>query len=187
MRGFGQLVVLRDAGGGGLPAGQRGVDGLDGAEAADVGRDDVGELAVDLVVRADRDLFTLVHDVHLGDDEPLGRVDHVGVAEEREIEPAGAAWAARDGAVLVAAGAQQLTLAVGDLCRKWTFSDAGDVGLGDTDDRADACGADAGASDRAAGCAVGARHKGICPMVDVEQSTLGALEHDVLAFIDGFV
>src|SRR6185437_906748 len=142
--GLGELVVLGDAGGGGLPAGQRGVDGFDGAEAADIGRDNVGDLAVDLVVRADGDLGTLVHDVHLGDNEPLGGVDHVGVAEQREVEPAGAARAASDGAVLLAAGAEQVALAVGDLSREWAFADAGDVGLGDADDGADACGADAG-------------------------------------------
>ena len=136
-------------------------------EAADVGGDNVGELAVDLVVRADGDLGALVHDVHLGDDEPLGGVDHVGVAEQREVEPAGAARTAGDGAVLLAAGAEQLALAVGDFGGEWAFTDAGDVGLGDADDGADARGADAGAGDGAAGGAVGAgderdRSRGRC-------------------------
>ena len=76
-------------------------------EAANVGGDDVGDLAVDLVGGADGDLVALVEDVHLGDDEPLGGVDHVGVAEQRDIEPAAAAGTAGDGAVLLAARAEQ--------------------------------------------------------------------------------
>ena len=108
LRQLRQFVELGDAFGGGLPAFERGVDGLDGLEAAHVGGDDVGELAVDLVAGADGDLVALVHDVHLGDDQPFGAVDHVGVAEQRQVEPAAAARAAGDGAVLLAAGAEQV-------------------------------------------------------------------------------
>ena len=86
-----------------MPALERGVDGLDGLESAHVGGDDVGHFAVDLVAGADGNLFEVVQDVHLGDDEPLGAVDHVGVAEQRQVEPAAAARAAGDGAVLLAA------------------------------------------------------------------------------------
>ena len=91
-----------------VPALERGVDGLDGLEAAHVGGDVVGHLAVDLVADADGDLVELVEDVHLGDDQPLGAVDQVGVAEQRKVEPAAAARTAGDGAVLLAAGAEQV-------------------------------------------------------------------------------
>ena len=86
-----------------VPALQGGVDRLDGLESAHVGGDDVGQLAVDLVAGADGDLGALVHHVHLGDDQPLGAVDHVGVAQQRQVEPAAAAGTAGDGAVLLAA------------------------------------------------------------------------------------
>ena len=74
-----------------------------------------GEFAVDLVAGADGNLGALVHHVHLGDDEPLGPVDHVGVAEERQVEPAAAARTSGDGTVLLATGAEQIGGVVMDL------------------------------------------------------------------------
>ena len=106
LRGLGQFVELGNALGGLAPAFERGVARLDGFQAVHVGGNFVGDLAVDFVADADGNLGQLVEHVELGDDQPLGAVDLVGVAEQGNVEPAAAAGAAGDGAVLVAAGAQ---------------------------------------------------------------------------------
>ena len=156
-------------------------------EAAHIGGDGVGKLAVDAVAGADGDLDALVHDVHLGDDEPFRAVDHVGVAEQGEVEPAAAARAAGDGAVLLAAGAEEVRRRVVDLGGEGAFADAGDVGLCDADHGADLCGADTGSGYGAAGGGGGRGDEGVGAVVDIEQGTLGALKHHLLAVADGLV
>ena len=63
---------------------------------SDIGGNFVGDFAVDLVADADGNLVELVEHVELGDDQPLGAVDLVGVAEQGNVEPAAAAGAAGD-------------------------------------------------------------------------------------------
>ena len=91
LRGLRQFVELRNALGGLAPAFERGVARLDGFEAAHVGGNLVGDLAVDFIADADGNLVELVEHVELGNDQPLGAVDLVRVAEQRNIEPAAAA------------------------------------------------------------------------------------------------
>src|SRR6185437_3528973 len=187
LRRLGQLVVVGDALGGGVPALEFGVDRLDGLKATDVGRDDVGLLAVDLIAGADGDVGALVEYIHLGDDEPFGTVDHVGVAQQWQIEPAATARATGDGAVLLAAGADEGGGFVVDLGGKRAFADAGDVGLGDADYGADGGGTDAGADRRSTGGGRGTGDEGVGAVVDIEQRALGALEHHLVAGLDGVI
>ena len=185
LRFNGQLVVLGDAFGRAVPTLQRGVDGLDRAKAPDVGGYHVRLAAVDLIGSADRDFRRLIEHVHLGDYQPLGPVDHVRVAQERQVEPAAASRTTGDGAVFLAAGAQQLGRVAFDLGREGALADARDVGLGDPDDGVDAGRPDAGAGNRAAGCRGRARNEWVRPVVDIEQRALGAFEHHVFARVDG--
>src|ERR1700679_331187 len=76
---LGQLLVVGNALGGGLPSFERGVDGLDVLQAVDVGRDLVGHLAAELIANADGNFGQRVEHVELGDDQPFGAIDLVGV------------------------------------------------------------------------------------------------------------
>ncbi len=153
--GLREIVEVLDALGGGLPALHGGVAGEDFVDAADVGGYFVSDFAVDLVAGADLNFREFVEDVELGDDEPLGGVDLVGVAEERHVEPAAATLAAGDGAELHAATANVLADFAGDFGGERTFADAGDISLGDADDGADVEGADAGSCGGSAGGGTG--------------------------------
>src|ERR1700677_4200409 len=167
-----EFLVFGDSLSGTLPALEGCVDGMNCFEAANVGGNNVSHVAVDLVGGTDGDLIALVEDVHLGHHQPLRRIDHVGVAQQRNVEPAAAAGTAGDGAVFLAPRAEQLGRVAVDLGRERAFADAGDIGLGDADNRADPGGADASSGDRAASCRGGAGDEGIRPVVDVEQRTL---------------
>ncbi len=182
---FGELIKLGNAFSGLVPPFQSGVDGLDGLEATDIGGNPVRDLAIDLVGGAYRDLGAFVHHVHLGDDEPLSTVNRVGVAEEREIEPAAAARTTGDGTVLLPAGAEKVGGVAVDLGGEWSLAHAGDVGLGDSDDGADFGRADAGSCDGSASGGRRTGHEGVGSVVDIEQSSLGALEHHLVAVGDG--
>ncbi len=74
-----------------------------------------------------------------------------------------------------------------DLGGEGSFADAGDIGLGDADDGTDRGGADSGAGDGSASGRRGAGDEGIGSVVDVEEGSLGALEHDLVAVLEGFI
>src|SRR5581483_563571 len=95
---------------------------LDLVEAAALCGNFGGFAAVDFVAGGDGDFVEFVEDIELGDAEPLGAIDHVGVAEEREVEPAGAAGASGDGAEFVAALADGIAERVVELGGEWTFA-----------------------------------------------------------------
>lgn len=128
--GLRKIVEVLDALGGGLPALERGVAGDDFGDAADVGGDFVGDVAVDFVAGADGNLGELVEDVELGDDEPLGGVDLVGIAEQRNVEPAAATLAPGDSAELIAATADVLADFAADLSGEGPLADAGYISFG---------------------------------------------------------
>ena len=123
---------------------------MDGLEAAHVRRNGVGQLAVDPVAGADGNLRALVHHVHLRNHQPLRPVDHVGVAQQRQVEPSAAPWPACHRAVLLSARAQQRGRVVLDFGRKRSLADARHVGLGHADDGADRGRPDAGSRNRSA-------------------------------------
>jgi hypothetical protein len=92
-----------------LPAGEILIDALDFFVAAGgLGGSFVRLLAVDFVAHADWNLRQFVEHIELGDHQPGDAVDHAGVAQERQVEPAGAAGTSGDRAIFVAALAQQL-------------------------------------------------------------------------------
>ncbi|MNG62431.1 hypothetical protein D3C79_206340 [compost metagenome] len=70
---------------------------------------------------------------------------------------------------------------VEQLSREWTRTDASGVSLGDTQNVIEEHRANAGTSGHATGGGVGAGHVRVGTVVDVEQRTLGAFEHDVFA------
>src|SRR5204862_1413289 len=98
-----------------------------------------------------------------------------------EVEPAAAAAAAGDGAVLVPELAHPLVVRALDLGRERTLADACHVRLRDAEDAVDAAGADADAGGRVRSDGVRRRHEGIGAVVEVEQGRLRTLEEDVFA------
>src|SRR5512136_1617907 len=127
-----------------MPARHLGVNALDALVAAGLWRSEVGGFAIELVAGANGNLWKVVEHVEFGDDQPCGAVDHVGVAEKRQVHPAAAAGASGDGAEFVAAFAQlvaQLSLV---LRGEWASAHAGAISLGDADDGVDRSGRHAG-------------------------------------------
>ena len=73
--------MFGDAEGDLLPAGKGLDDGLDFAIAGVLRGDLLDGFAVDFVADHDGNLSEFVEHIELGDDQPLGAVDHVGVAQ----------------------------------------------------------------------------------------------------------
>ena len=90
-----------------------------------------------------------VEHVELGEGELGEAVEADGVAEHHAVEPAGAAAAAGDGAVLAADVDQRVAVGVGQLGRERAGADARRVRLGDADDAVDVARPEAGAGARA--------------------------------------
>src|SRR5262249_39319321 len=101
----------------------------------------------------DADLnFTLrIENVELGDYQRIDAVDHLGVTEHGEIEPAAPSRTSRDSAEFIAAFADFLRFQVGHFRRKGAASHACGIRLGDTNDVLNSCGRHTHASGRAAG------------------------------------
>ena len=108
---------------------------LDLLEAGDLRGNVLRLLAVELVADANRNLRLLVEHVELGHHQPARAVDHVGIAQQRQIEPAGASRTSGDGAELVAFLAQRLADRVFRFRRERPFADARAIRLGHADDR----------------------------------------------------
>src|SRR3954453_14461462 len=82
------------------------------------------ELAADVVADADGDLFELVEHVQLRQRDRVEAVEHRGCAKYRQVQPAGAARTSGDGAELIAARAEVLTVLVVQLRRERAAADA---------------------------------------------------------------
>ena len=104
--------------------------------------DFVGGVAVDVVVGAHLDFFEVVHDVGLGDEEIGNAVEHAGVAERGDVNPATAARTARGGTVFVTDVAEELPSLVEELGGEGTGTYTSAVGLADAHDATDARGGD---------------------------------------------
>ena len=83
--------------------------------------------------------------------------------------------------------AQPLAVVVDEFGGEWSFAHAGDVGLGDGDDRSDARGWDARTCARTTGHCAAGRHEGIGAVVDVEHRCLSRLEQHRGAVVKGAV
>src|SRR5262249_4086903 len=103
------------------------------------------------VACADLDFALGVKDVELGDNQRVDAVDHLGVAEDGEIEPAAAAGAPGDSAEFLAAFAHFLGFEVGHFGGKRTAADARGVGLGNSEHVLDFSWRNAGAGSGSAG------------------------------------
>src|SRR5579863_1152164 len=101
-----KLFVVGNAFGRSLPARQLLVNAFDLVVSTGMRGSLVCLLAVNLVADADRNFGQLVEHVELGDDQPRSAVDHAGVAEQRQIEPASAPRTSGHCAVFVAAFAE---------------------------------------------------------------------------------
>ena len=104
--------------------------------------DFVGGVAVDVVVGAHLDFFEVVHDVGLSDEEVGNAVEHAGVAECGDVNPATAARTACGGTVFVTDVAEELPSLVKELGGEGTGTYTSAVGLADAHDAADARGGD---------------------------------------------
>src|ERR1039457_5574998 len=182
-----QLVVVRDAERGGVPAGHVLVHGLDFRNLGHRGRHAADFLAADAIAHADRNRVDVTQHVELGHHDAVETVDGSGVAQQGRIEPAATPRTAGDRAEFFAAGADPLARAVEGLGGKGSAADARDVGLGDADDTVNARGRDTGSSAGPAGAGAGGGHEGISAVVDIEHGALRAFEHDGLAVADGVI
>src|SRR5580704_4637427 len=132
-----KLFVVGDAFGRSLPARQLLVNALDLLVSTGVRGSFVGLFAVDFVAHTDGNLRQLVEHVEFGDDQPRSAVDHAGVAQQRQIEPAGAPRTSGDRAIFVATLAQ-IVAGIGFVfAGEWPLADASAISLGDADNRVD--------------------------------------------------
>src|SRR5215467_4684081 len=105
--GFGQRLITGNAARGRLPARQSFVDRLHGFQSA-IGRGHLANIgAMHTVAHANGDLRELVEHVQLSHHYRVEPVDHGAVSKQRNVEPAAAARASRDGAILIAFAPKQ--------------------------------------------------------------------------------
>src|SRR5450432_662154 len=136
------------------------------------------------VADADLDLPLGVEDVELGDYQRIDAVDHFGVAQDLQVEPAAAARASGDGAKFLAALAHFFGVDVGHFGGKGTAAYAGGIGLGNSEDVFEASGRDADSGGSAAGNRAGRSDVGIGAVVDVQHGALRAFEEHGLVFVE---
>src|SRR6185437_6026153 len=110
------------------------VDGVAALELFGADRKDFRERALELVADADLHRLDPVEHVELGDAQAGNAVQLDRALERRGVEPAGAPRPAGGGAELVAALAQALADAVGELGRERPAADARGIGLGNAQD-----------------------------------------------------
>src|SRR5437016_3211466 len=175
---FWQLVHLGDSLSGSLPSRHPVVNTFDPIIAAGVCRYVAGCLAIDFVTHTNWNFGQLIEDIKLRHHQPGNSVYRPCIAQQRQIEPAGAPGTPSNGAVLIAARAQQVTGRVEHFAGKRTTADAGAVRLGYTNYGVDGRRRDASSSDSAARSCAGRSHEGIRAMVNVQHRSLRALEDD---------
>ena len=119
------------------PARHRFVDRLAAASCPTSDGNSVSVRAAAAVRRADVDALEAVEHVELGQRQAVEAVDARGVADRDRVEPAAAARAPGDRAVLAAALAQPVAHLAGELGRKRSFADARRVRLDHAEHAAD--------------------------------------------------
>lgn len=98
----------------------------------------VGAVPFNFIVDAHLDFVEVVHHVGFGDEEVGDTVEHAGIAQGRDVDPAATAGTAGGGAVFMPEVAKKFSCFVEKFGREGAGSDAGAVGFADTHDAADA-------------------------------------------------
>src|SRR3954452_9248394 len=125
LRGGRQLLERRHAGRRRLPSLHHAVLRLVVVVRDGEGGERLPALAADVVAGADGDLVEIIEDVELRQRDLVEAVEHRRGAHDREVEPAGAARPAGDGAELVATPAEMLAVRVAfELRRERAAADA---------------------------------------------------------------
>ena len=120
-----------------FPSGERAELGFD-FHFVEFERNLVGAVSLDFIVDAHLDFVEVVHYVGFGDEEVGNTIEHAGIAQGRDVDPAATAWTASGGAVFMSEVAKQFSCFVEKLGREGTSSDTGAVGFADTHDAANA-------------------------------------------------
>src|SRR3984957_3248013 len=144
-------------------------------------------LAFVFVADANLDFALGVEDVELGDYQRVDAVDHFGVAQYLQIEPAAAAGASGDGAEFFAAFANFFGVEVGHLGGEWAGAYAGGIGFGNAENVFELGGRHSDAGGGSAGDGTGRSDVGIGAVVDVQHGALSAFEEHGFAFVHGVV
>src|SRR5262249_30584559 len=138
-----QVGQVADSGEVDAPAGERFVDRAAALEQERIAGEIFHAAAIQIIGGADRDLIDFAQYVQEHDGELVGAGEGGGVAGGDGVEPAAAARAAGDGAVLAAGAADLLADAVGAVVqfgRERTLAHARRVGLDDADDLVEVAG-----------------------------------------------
>ena len=107
-------------------------------------------LALDLVANADRNLVEHIQHVELGNHPPVHAIDHLRVTQKRQVDPATAAGASCNCAVLIAARAELIGDCAFHLAGKRAATHAGAISFGYADYGLNRVGRNAGPCGRAA-------------------------------------
>ena len=132
--------------------------------------------AVNLVGGADLQCLEPVKDIQLGQRHAGDAGHSVCLAHHHRIEPATATLAPGHGAEFTATLTHAVAIRAEILGRERAGADAGGIGLGDPQHKADACRAGTGPGRGLAGNGVRGCNKRICAMVDVQHHALRAFE-----------
>src|SRR3989344_4195214 len=152
------------------------INGLDRRLVAGVRREIVEHLAVEPVAGADFQLRKSIEHVELGERDAGPPGDGTALPPQRRIEPATAALAPCDGAEFMAALAKPLAGFVLEFGRERTRSDAGGIGLDDSEHEAACLRSKPAAARGRTRDRVRRGDKGIGAVIDIEQHALCAFE-----------
>src|ERR1700683_3132133 len=124
------MLELRDALRGSFPPGHSVINTLQLVITTGLRRDFHALLSVDQIAHTDWNLSQFIEHIQLGDHQPGDAVNHASVAQQRQVEPAGAPRSPCYCPILVAALAKLLTQFTFLLAGKRTFADARAICLG---------------------------------------------------------
>lgn len=143
--------------------------------------------AVDVVGHTDWDLADAGEHVELGEEQIGKAVDAGCITGNHRVVPTTTALTAGVHSDFAAGGLQELAPLVEQFSGEGAGTNAGGVGLDDTQGAGDLCGADTGSHAGAAGSRVGGGHEGVGAVVDVQHGCLAALHQHMLALIECLV
>jgi cytochrome c biogenesis protein CcmG/thiol:disulfide interchange protein DsbE len=162
------------------PALEFGVDGLAPRQHFDV----IGHIIVALlsvqIANADFDGLDGIKAVNVGNSQFVNAVDHAGMSRRHGIEPATPPRPASSSAKFAAHGVEHVrNLRV--FSRQRPFADSRCIRLHYTHHTVHAVRRNARTSARTAGRRVRRGHKGICPVVNIQESALRPFEEDIVS------